>query len=224
MPITLPDLDALFSARHSCRAFRPDPVPKGVIEQIITTAQKVPSWCNAQPWKLTITSGTKTEALRAALVDATTSGSHAPDLAFPTGYSDEYLQRRRSCGWALYEAVGVQKGDREGSARQMQQNFDLFGAPHCAIISSPAELGAYGAMDCGGFVAAFTLAAQAAGVASIPQAAVASYAPMLHQHLGIPEDRVILCAISFGYGDPDHAANSFRTDRAELSEFVDWRR
>lgn len=220
---TLPDLDALFAARHSCRAFRPDPVPNGVIEQILTTAQKVPSWCNAQPWKLTITSGTKTEALRTALGLAANSGSHAPDLEFPSGYSGEYLQRRRSCGWALYEAVGVQKGDREGSARQMRQNFDLFGAPHCAIVSSPAELGAYGAMDCGGFITAFTLAAQAAGVASIAQAAVASFAPMLHQQLNIGDDRVILCAISFGYGDTDHAANSFRTDRAELSEFVDWR-
>jgi len=223
MPPTLPDLDALFAARHSCRAFRPGPVPNGVIEQILTTAQKVPSWCNAQPWKLTITSGPETESLRNALGHAADSGGHAPDLAFPTGYSDEYLQRRRSCGWALYEAVGVQKGDREGSARQMRQNFDLFGAPHCAIISSPAELGAYGAIDCGGFITAFTLAAQAAGVASIAQAAVASFAPMLHQHLCIPKDRVILCAISFGYADTDHAANSFRTDRAELSEFVDWR-
>jgi nitroreductase len=222
--MTLPpeDLDALFAARFSCRAFRPDPVPRTVIEQIITTAQKVPSWCNAQPWKLTVTSGGETDQLRAALMRAAQAGDHEPDLTFPTGYSDEYRQRRRTCGWALYDAVGVAKGDRAGSARQMMENFNLFGAPHCAILSSPAELGAYGAMDSGGFVAAFTLAAQAAGVASIPQAAVASFAPMLHKHLDISKDRLILCAISFGYADPRHAANSFRTERAKLEEFTSW--
>lgn len=216
-------LDHLFAQRHSCRAFRADPVSRETIEQIIATAQKVPSWCNAQPWKLTLTSGEETDALRDALMRNALSGGHAPDLPFPDSYSGEYQTRRRECGWALYDAVGVQKGDREGSAKQMLENFNLFGAPHCAILSSPAELGAYGAMDCGGFVAAFTLAATAAGVATIPQAAVASHAPLLHEMLEIPEDRIILCAISFGYADPDHPANGFRTTRAPQSDFVTWK-
>ncbi|MDE4142492.1 MULTISPECIES: nitroreductase family protein [Rhodobacterales] len=219
----LTELDALMKDRHSCRAFRPDPVDREVIEQILRCAQKVPSWCNAQPWKVTITSGAETDRLRNALTEAAMAGGHAPDLSFPDGYSNEYQARRRECGWALYEAVGVTKGDRAGSARQMMENFNLFGAPHCAILSSPAELGPYGAMDSGGFVAAFTLAAQAAGVASVAQAAVASFAPMLHEMLKIPQDRLILCAISFGYADPDHPANRFRTTRAPLPEFTDWR-
>ena len=223
MTVTPAALDDLFARRYSCRAFRPDPVPRDVIEGIVATARRVPSWCNAQPWQVTITSGEETEAFRAAMVEEARTGRQAPDLPFPTGYSGIYRDRRRSCGWQLYEAVGVEKGDREGSARQMMENFALFGAPHCAIVSSPAELGPYGAMDCGGFVTAFTLAAQAAGVASIPQAALASYAPFLHRWFDIPEDRLVLCAISFGYADPDHPANAFRTERAEVDEIVDWR-
>jgi nitroreductase len=220
MTIDATELDALFARRHSCRAFRSDPVPRAEIEQVIATAQKVPSWCNAQPWQITITSGDQTEELRKMLMQNALKGGHSPDLDFPKGYSGDYQARRRECGWALYEAVGVQKGDREGSARQMMENFSLFGAPHCVILSSPAELGSYGAMDCGGFVAAFTLAATAAGIATIPQAAVASHAPQLHDLLEIPDDRIILCAISFGYADLDHPANGFRTTRAPQSEFV----
>lgn len=151
------------------------------------------------------------------------TASHTPDLPFPTGYSGVYLDRRRTCGWALYEAVGVEKGDRDGSRAQMMRNFDLFGAPHCAIVSSPAELGAYGALDCGGFITGFTLAAQAQGVATVPQAALASYAPFLHRYFAIPDDRLILCAVSFGYADPDHPANGFRTERAAVADIVDWR-
>ena len=223
MTVSLPDLDALFARRHSCRAFRPDPVPRGTIAAIVAAARRVPSWCNAQPWQLVVTSGAETERLRAALIRAAQDGGHDPDVAFPSGYSGVYRERRRACGWQLYEAVGVQKGDRAGSARQMMENFRLFGAPHCAILSSPAELGSYGAMDCGGFVAAFTLAAQAAGVASIPQAALAAHAPLLRAQFAIPEDRLILCGIAFGYADPDHPANRFRTARAGVDEIVDWR-
>jgi len=221
--MTLDDFDRLMAQRFSCRGFRPDPVPRAVIERIVGAARRVPSWCNAQPWQVILTSGEETDRFRAAMIEEARTGTHDPDLPFPTGYSGAHRDRRRTCGCQLYEAVGVEKGDRDGSARQMRENFALFGAPHCAIVTSPAELGAYGALDCGGFVTAFALAAQAAGVASIPQAALASYAPFLHRWFDIPEDRLVLCAISFGYADPDHPANGFRTERADLNDIVAWR-
>lgn len=104
----------------------------------------------------------------------------------------------------------------------MMENFSLFGAPHCAILTSPAELGAYGALDCGGFITAFSLAAQALGIATIPQAALAAYSPFIHRYFDIPGDRKFLCAISFGYADNEHPANSFRTGRADLNEIAQW--
>lgn len=220
--MTLADLNQLLTARHSCRAFLPDVVPKDKIKLILSSAARAPSWCNAQPWHVIITSGEETDRFRAAMQAEATTGAPAPDLPFPTSYSGVYQDRRRACGWALYEAVGIERGDRAGSARQMMENFSLFGAPHCAILTSPAELGSYGAMDCGGFVTAFSLAAQALGVATIPQAALASYSPFLRRYFDIPGDRMVLCAISFGYAKNDHPANSFRTDRADLDEIVDW--
>lgn len=223
MTLPHPDLDALFAQRHSCRGFRPDPVPRDVITRIIATARRAPSWCNAQPWQITLTSGADTDSFRAALQAEAASGTPKPDLDWPRRYDGVYQDRRRACGFQLYDAVGVEKGDRVGSARQMMENFSLFGAPHCAILSSPADLGPYGAMDCGGFVTAFTLAAQSLGVASIAQAAVASYGPFLHRYFDIPDDRLILCGISFGYRDDAHPANGFRTDRADVDDIVDWR-
>ncbi|MAC80558.1 MAG: nitroreductase [Rhodobacteraceae bacterium] len=216
-------LTTVLAARYSCRGFKPDPVPRDIVDSIVSTARLAPSWCNAQPWAVTITSPPETDRFRAALQAEVANGAPKPDLPFPTGYSGPYRDRRRACGWQLYEAVGVTKGDRAGSARQMMQNFALFGAPHVAILSSPAELGPYGAMDCGGFVTTFTVAARALGVATIAQAAVASYGPFLHRYFDIPDDRLILCAISFGYEDPDHPANGFRTDRAAPSDIITWK-
>jgi nitroreductase len=217
-------LTDILQARYSCRAFLTAPVPDDVITQIITTARHVPSWCNAQPWQVSITKGDATERFRTAMMTAASTGTPAQtDLEWPKGYSGVYNDRRRTCGFQLYEAVGIEKSDRAGRTAQMLRNYALFDAPHVAIISAPAELGPYGAMDCGGFVTAFTLAATALGVATIAQAAIAAYAPVVRDQLDIQDDRLILCAISFGYADPDDPINRFRTERAAPSDIIDWK-
>ena len=215
--------NALMHKRHSCRGFLPDQVPQDVIEKITQAAGRVPTWCNSQPWHMIVTRGAETDRFRDAIFAAASTGSPAPDMEWPKQYVGVYQDRRRTCGLQLYDAVGVTRGDRAASGQQMMENFRLFGAPHVAIITSEVDLGPYGAMDCGGFVAAFTVAAEAAGVASIAQAAIAAHAPTVRDFFGIPENRLILCAISFGYEDKSHPANAFRTDRADLSEVIDWR-
>lgn len=213
-------LDALLTSRHSCRAYRPDPVPDQIIEQILTTAQRVPSWCNAQPWNVILTRPVETDRLRDAFYAHAQANAHDSDIAFPASYKGAYKDRRRACGFALYDAVGIEKGDRAASAQQMMENFRFFGAPHVALITSEAALGPYGLLDCGAYVTAFTLAAQAQGVASIPQAALAGFSPFLRDWFDISEHRHIVCGISFGYADANHPANAFRTDRAPLDQVV----
>lgn len=221
------DADALHrlaAARFSCRAFLPTPVNRDTITEIVATARHVPSWCNAQPWQVAITDGAETDRFREALFAHASSGTPpTPDLDWPEGYPGIYGDRRRSCGFQLYDAVGIEKGDRAASTKQMMENFHLFGAPHVAIIHSPRALGPYGAMDCGGFVTAFCLAAQARDVATVPQAAVASYAPFVRDWFGLGEDRMVLCAISFGRADMDHPINNFRTARENPDALIDWK-
>lgn len=213
----------ILNARYSCRAFLPDPVPDDTVTQIVDAARHVPSWCNAQPWQVSITRGDATERFRSALTEAAMGGATPkPDLDWPKGYSGDYAARRRSCGFQLYDAVGIEKSDRKARQAQMLRNYALFDAPHVAIVHSPAELGPYGAMDTGGFVTAFTLAATALGVASVAQAAIAAYAPLVRDLMGIGEDRLVLCAISFGYADKDAPANKFRTTRASPAQIIDW--
>ena len=216
-------LTQVLEARYSCRAFRPDPVPDTDLTRIVDAARHVPSWCNAQPWQVEITRGAATDRLRDKLTATTLAGTPpTPDLPWPSKYTGNYAERRRTCGFQLYDAVGIEKSNRAGRAQQMMRNYAFFDAPHVAIIHSPAELGPYGAMDTGGFVTAFTLAATALGVATIPQAAIAAYAPLLKEQLNIADDRLILCAISMGYADTDAPANSFRTTRVDTNDIIGW--
>jgi len=214
-------LTRLLAARYSCRAYLDDPVPEDVIEKIILAAGRAPSWCNAQPWQVTVTHGAETNRFREALLHAVATDKPKPDLPWPSGYPGVYGDRRRACGYQLYDALGIAHQDKTARAEQSQQNFHFFGAPHVAIISSESDLGPYGAMDTGGFVTAFMLAATSLGLGSIAQASVAAYAAMIRAHFKLPDTRHILCAISFGYADEAHPANSFRTARAGVAELYD---
>lgn len=217
-------LDTLLAERWSCRAFLPDPLPQALVEEIVAAAGRTPSWCNTQPWRLYVTDGAATDRVRTALVEAVMADqSETPDLAFPPGYEGEFRERRRACGWALYDAVGVERGDRMASALQALKNFELFGAPHLAVLTTPRSLGTYGAVDCGLFLQSFLLSAQARGVATIAQAALAGKSAVLREQLGIPDEEQVLVGVSFGWPDPDHPANGFRTERVEVADVLTWR-
>ncbi len=216
-------LQALLHTRYSCRAYQPEPLPRATIEQILAAAQRTASWCNAQPWQVHIASGATLSRLREAFAAMAPTTPATPDLPWPREYRGVYQERRRECGWGLYEALGIAKGDREASARQAAQNFTMFGAPHVAIVTSDEALGTYGAVDCGAYVSSFMLAAHSLGVGSIAQAALASYPGVLREVLGIGDDRTIVCGISFGLADLSHPANHFRTTRADPADSVVWR-
>ena len=187
-------LERLLLRRHSCRGFLPDPVPDPVIARIVEIAQRTASWCNAQPWQLDITRGEGTEAFR-QLMGAHVEDVPVTDFEWPRAYNGVYGDRRRACGFALYESVGVARGDKEGYRRQMAENYRFFGAPHVAIVSSDEALADYGAVDCGGFVANFLNAATALGIATIPQAALTIRSDLVRQHFSLRPNRRVVCGI-----------------------------
>ncbi len=218
------DLDVvekLLAARYSCRAFKADEVPRATVERILNAAQKTASWCNSQPWQVTIFSGDAAQKFSEDIYKAASERAEGTtDFPFPREYKGVYLDRRRESGFQLYNALGIQRGDKAAYQEQMLENFHFFGAPHVAIITSDEALGVYGAIDCGAYVGNFMLAAQAVGLATIPQAALAGHSDVVRRHLGVGEDRKVVCGISFGYPDAAHPANSYRTTRATIPEAV----
>lgn len=213
--------DRLLSSRWSCRAFQPQQVPTATIERIAVMAQKTASWNNVQPWQIIITRGRGTERFRAALLDrAQKGGETEPHFPWPREYAGIYLERRRACGFQLYDAVGVRRGDKAAYARQTMRNFQLFDAPHVAIITSEEALGVYGAIDCGAYVSNFMLSAASLGVATIAQGALAAYAETIRNYFSLPESRLVVCGISFGFPDMSDPSNSYRVPRADIRDAV----
>lgn len=213
----------LMWSRFSCRAYLDKQVPQETIEDILAVAQRTPSWCNSQPWHLTITSGEATKRFTKALYEhASGQPEPAPDFPFPREYNGVYRDRRRESGFQLYNALGIERGDKKAYARQTLENFRAFGAPHVAIVTTEEALGVYGAVDCGAYVASFVLASKAAGVSSIPQAALARCSPFIREYFSLTPDRRVVCGIAFGFADEAHPANQFRTNRAVVDDVVTW--
>jgi nitroreductase len=214
-------LEELLDERYSVRAFRPNPVPQQTIDHVLKVAQRTASWCNSQPWQVLIASGEAKERFRKLIYAEAASGAEdGHDFPPPREYLGVYLERRRESGFQLYNTLGIARGDKAAYARQALENYNFFGAPHVAIIHTTEALGVYGAIDCGGYVTSFMLAAQALGVATVPQAALAFHSEVVRKHFGLGDDRKVVCGISFGFPDRDHKANSYRTTRASLADAV----
>lgn len=221
--IPLDRLHTLLAARKSCRGFLPNPVPRATLEAVLNTAQLAASWSNTQPWQLAVVSGDRLEVIRAEMFARAGEGSpKAPEIAYPDSYPGALDERRRACGWGLYETLGIRRGDRAASALQARENFRFFGAPHVILVTCETAMGSYGILDCGVWLGHLLVAADAAGIATIPQAAAITYPDIWRRHLDIPSSQQLILGVALGHADPDAPANSFRSQRAPLAEVAAW--
>ena len=214
-------LEELLNERYSVRAFLPQEVPRETIEHLLKVAQRTASWCNSQPWQVLIASGEAKERFRKAIYAEAASGAKDDhDFTPPREYLGVYLERRRESGFQLYNTLGIARGDKMAYAKQALENYNFFGAPHVAVIHTDEPLGIYGAVDCGAYVSNFMLAAQALGLGTIPQAALARHSGLIRRHFKLADDRKVVCGISFGFADHAHKVNSYRTSRASVADTV----
>lgn len=215
------DFAQIMATRWSCREFRPDPLDDELLTTLFATAQRTASWCNTQAWNVHLLSGDAVEWMGKELTASVASGAPGvADLPIPASYTGVYADRRRAAGYALYESLGIERSDHAARGEQMLKNFTFFGAPHAAIITTDAEQGTYGAIDCGGYVANLMNAALDLGIGSIAQGAIAMHSDTVRRLLDLPEDRLVVCAVSFGRPADDHPVNQFRTDRAGLDDLL----
>jgi nitroreductase len=216
--------DDTVRARRAVRGFHPDrPVPPDVMRDAFALAQRAPSNCNIQPWRVFVASGAARERVRDALSSAFDEGvAGTPDVAFDT-FRDEHRRLQVDCAVTMYKAMGIGKHDRSGRGRAHRRNFELFDAPHTAVVCMNRDFGAGVALDVGMYVQTLMLALAARGVQSCPQAAVRHYPAALRSALDIPEDLQVLCGMSFGYENPSVPANSARMTREPVEANVFFR-
>ncbi|VTU27305.1 NADH dehydrogenase [Variovorax sp. PBS-H4] len=214
-------LEAIAS-RRSIRAFRPDPVPRATIEQLLTLAGMAPSGSNIQPWNVHVVQGTKRRELSRVLLEAHDGGAEArPEYHYyPKVWRAPFLERRRKTGWLLYESLGIARGDREAAHAYRGTNYNFFGAPLGLIVTMGRDMEHGSWIDIGAFVQTLMIAARAFGLHTCAQAAFSNYGNLVRRTLGLDDNELVVCGVSIGHADLDHPANLARTPRAEIGCFT----
>ncbi|WP_233888002.1 nitroreductase [Paraburkholderia flagellata] len=214
--------EALVRRRQSIRQFFDTPVPKEVIESVLSDAQRSPSNCNTQPWQVHIVSGEKRDELSTALLDAHDNSRPSPDFYFDMAeYPEPYVERNHAHAKARYDALGIARDDREGRAANLRRNLEFFDAPHVALLFMPQfGDGVRVAGDLGMYGQTFLLSLTARGLGGIPQTMLGLYADTVRDALKIESQFRMLYGISFGYPDRRHPINGYRVGRVPIGESV----
>lgn len=209
--------------RQSIRAFKPEAVPREILQQIIDTAKFSPSYKNTQPWEVMIVSGDKKKALSKMLLELLQNGTPAtPDLSEPTSWP----QTQQDNITQLYEkrgkATGLNLLDPEIIKKSKMANFRFYHAPHALYFYQDASLSEWSLVDIGMFIQSVMLAANALGLGTVPQAFAADYSPQVKDFLSIPESKRLIVGMSLGYPDLDSPINQLRTDRVDTEDLIQW--
>lgn len=215
------DLDQTILERRSVRGFLPEKlVDAKTIREVLELAQRAPSNCNVQPWRVFLASGPRCEQLRRRLLDAIGAGE-VPNPEDPIDtFTDTYRRLQVDCAVELYQHMRIRRDDVAGRQRALLRNFEFFDAPHVVIICMQKDFGIGVALDVGMYVQTLMLALWSRGVASCAQASLRQFPQVIKQDLGIDDDLRILCGVSFGYEDPTVPANHSRQKREPVETNV----
>lgn len=212
--------------RVSIRAFRPDPLPAGLVRGILDTARWAPSGGNLQPWKVIAVAGPERDAVveLARRVHAAggpdESGAHP---VYPANLWEPYRTRRYALGEKLYRLLAIPRTDRAGRLAQFARNYQLFGAPVALFFIVDERVGHGQWAHLGMFMQSVALAAFERGVGSCMQESWAALRVSLKAHFALADHEIVYCGMALGYADESAAVNSLRSERAPVAEFASLR-
>ena len=213
--------DDVILGRRSIRGYLAKPVPRALIEEILTLAMRAPSSMNTQPWHFHIITGEPLDRIRRGNTERILAGE--PDSReFRRGQPFAGVHRDRQIGVAkqLFAAMGIAREDKGARQDWVLRGFRQFDAPVCVIVAYDRDLADSDdtAFDCGAVTTALVNAAWSRGLGCVINSQGIMQSPVVRQHAGIPDDHVIMKAVALGWPDPDFPANAVVPDRRSIAE------
>ena len=101
-------------SRKSTRGFKSDPIPVEVIDEIIDMAKWAPSSYNTQTWHIHAVAGEVLDRIREGNTKNTLEGKpHVRDFPYKEEYEGEHRQNQVDVAIQLFEAMGIERQDKE---------------------------------------------------------------------------------------------------------------
>ena len=215
--------DDVVLGRRSIRGYKPDPIPRNLIKEVIALATRAPSSMNTQPWNFFVVSGEPLDLIRAGNTERNIAG--VPDSReFRTRgpYEGEHRQRQIEIAVQLFQAMGIERHDKEGRQDWVLRGFRQFDAPVSVVVTYDRSL--HGSdiapFDAGAVTNALVNAAWSRGLGCVVNSQGIMQSPVVREHAGIPDDQVIMICVAMGYPDERFPANAVVSKRRPVDDVV----
>ncbi len=210
--------------RRSIRKFKPDPVPEGIIREILDAARWSPSWGNTQSWQLHVVTGNTLDVFKRESRKRISGGVMPSPEIQPTEVWPETLKKRyNGIGKSVLAALSITRDNHAARMDYTAEMFGLFAAPALLVWTTSKDLVLpYAALDAGLILQTVCLLAHSRGLGTCIMAVAVSYPELLRSLLPIPKDHIILIGAALGYPEESAPVNRFERERAGLDDLTVW--
>jgi nitroreductase len=214
--------------RKSIRGYRPDPVAKEILTEILDLARLSPSGVNAQPWEFVVLTGQSLERAKQVNIKLLTTGADIdPDVP---DYKLTGIYRERQVGVAkhLFRLMEIGREDKEKRQEWFMKGMRFYDAPAAIVICTDKEvfdrdLNPMCLVDVGIVTQTIALLAVERDLGTCIQAQIAYYPAALREAVGLPASKAIVLGLCIGYPDWDFPANQIECGREALDHLVTWK-
>ena len=219
------DFEQIVGERRSIRGYKPDPVPKQLIDEIIEIAKRAPSSMNTQPWHFHVITGEPLERIREGNTERMMAGAGVDrEIKMGHGYEGPHRERQVEIAVQLFEAMGIERDDKPRRQDWVMRGFRQFDAPVSIVVTldKALEHDTIGHFDLGAATYGLVLAAWNKGLGSVINGQGIMQSSVVREHANIPEDEIIMTCVAMGYPDESFVANDVKSRRVPNEQVVSY--
>ena len=215
------EFDDVMLGRRSIRGYKPDPVPRKLIEEVLQLAMRAPTSMNTQPWHFHVITGEPLNRIRAGNTERNLAGiPHSREFRIGQPFAGAHRERQIGVAKQLFSAMGIARDDKDARQDWVLRGFRQFDAPVCVIITYDRDVDGSDdtPFDCGGVANALVNAAWSRGLGTVINSQGIMQSPVVREHANIPADQVIMKSIALGWPDDSFPANAVVSERKPIAE------
>ena len=194
------EFETLVRTRRSVRAYRRDPVPRALIEEVLEVACGAPSSMNTQPWHVHVLAGAPLEEVRRRNMAEMAAGA-PPQREIHSHGAYEGIHRERQVGIAkdLFAAMGIAREDATRRQDWVLRGFRQFDTPVSLVLTYDRALdgGAVCHFDLGALCYGIVLAAWDRGLGTVINGQGIMRSDIVREVARIPAEEVIMTCVAW---------------------------
>ena len=205
------------TTRMSIRGYKPTPVSRETILEILDIARWAPSGMNVQPWEFAVVSGPVLDEIKKAVQERRAASPPSPPDVPPV-----YMQRRARQVEEIARSMGGQEAYQKQMESRRAKGGRFYGTPAMIFIYNDAAFGMRNNLDVGLLVENILLVAHDKGLGCCVLGSASRCADLIGSIIKLPESKKIVTGFIIGYPDMSAPENAFPRLREPVESLITW--